>query len=106
MIKKTAKLNAMEVAEKAKPNWRAVAASPTGGDAADLSAAKADATAPEVDFLLEKYFGAAKANSASGNKAALKDSKMVVMEPKNAVDSRPGRKVMLVENGEVTGEQG
>ena len=106
MPRKAAKLSATEVAEKAKPHWRAVSAPPAGADAAGLYGAKPDATTPEVDFLLEKYFGVAKRDSAVGKKAVPKESKMVTMEPKNAADSRPGRKVVLVENGEVTGEQG
>lgn len=107
MVKKTSKLSAREVAEKAKPNWRVVPAPPAGTDAAEPPA-KADATTPEVDFLLDKYFGRAKADSISKKKAppAPKESHMVVMEPRTGVDARPGRKVMLVENGEVTGEQG
>lgn len=36
----------------------------------------------------------------------MKKSKMVVMEPKNAVDARQGRKTVLVEDGKVIGEQG
>ena len=109
--KKASKLTAEQAAEKARPNWKAVA--PVRSDAPGR--AEADETAPELDQLRRKYLGETadvgakatrtrKANERELNKGKLK---MVVMEPKTPSDTRVRRKTVLVdESGKIVGEQG
>ncbi|HET8546903.1 MAG TPA: hypothetical protein VFL57_02825 [Bryobacteraceae bacterium] len=94
---------AEQVAEAAKPNWRAVPREVMRAYDAPPAAAP-DATAPELDALHKKYFGDAPARAA--RRTARGDVQMVVMEPKTAADTRVGRKTALVSEGKVIGEQG
>ncbi|MGO9770520.1 MAG: hypothetical protein ACLPSW_13385 [Roseiarcus sp.] len=108
MEKRNNKLTATQVAEKAKPNWRAVTRPAADADAGS-SPIRPDATSPELDSLMTKYFGASKPRpraAARTLESPAKESELVVMEPKVAADVRPGRKVLLVEDGKVVGEQG
>jgi hypothetical protein len=104
--KKVDKLTAEQAAEKAKPNWRAVA--PVVTDAARR--AEADEAAPELEQLRRKYpgekaVGGVKAARAQKGKPA--ELKMVIMEPKTPSDTRAGRKAVLVDKaGKIVGEQG
>lgn len=104
--KKVDKLTAEQAAEKAKPNWRAVA--PFVTDAARR--AEADEAAPEVDHLRRKYLGetaVAGVKVARARKGKANELKMVVMEPKTPSDARVGRKAVLVDHrGKIVGEQG
>jgi hypothetical protein len=109
MAKKTARsLSAEQVAQKAKPNWKAVAAAPAADNPyRSLRPARPDAATPELDVLYRKYFGADQVQTTKAKKTTRpKQSKMVVMEPKNAADTSPGRKTVLVEDGKIVGEQG
>lgn len=99
------------MAQKAKPNWKAVATAPVEDNPySSMRLEKPDATMPELDVLYRKYFGADRMAAHSARKAAqpkqAKRSKMVVMEPKKAADRSLGRKTVRVENGQVVGEQG
>ncbi len=109
MAQKTTTSTAEQVAQKAKPNWKPVPAN-TGQDGNDILPSAADAQTPELEALHRKYFGASTEALTSAVRAVkskpVKKSKMVVMEPKNAVDARQGRKTVLVEDGKVIGEQG
>ena len=109
MAKKTTTSTAEQVAQKAKPNWQPVPAG-EGQDNNEITPSAADAQTPELEALHRKYFGASAEAMTSAVPAVdskpVKSSKMVVMEPKNAADSRQGRKTVLVENGKVIGEQG
>jgi hypothetical protein len=104
--KKLNKLTAEQAAEKAKPNWRAVA--PVRSDAATRTAA--DKTAPELERLRHKYPGTAGApgvTAAPPTDRRARDLKMVVMEEKKPVDTHVGRKSVLVDkDGTIVGEQG
>ncbi len=104
--KKAGKLTAEQAAEKAKPNWRAVA--PVVSDAARR--AESDEAAPELEDLKRKYLGEAavaevKAARAVRGKPA--DLKIVLMEPKTASDTRVERKALVVDkDGTPIGGQG
>jgi hypothetical protein len=105
--KKVEKLTPEQAAEKARPNWKAVA--PFVTDAARR--VEADETAPELDQLKRKYLGEKAApagvKEAPAPKGKAGDLKIVPMEPKAPSDSRVGRKAVLVdEDGEIVGEQG
>lgn len=90
------------LAEQAKPGWRAVVGVPITDRAGLL---RADAQVPELERLRRKYFGA---TDAHGRLEQSPDNgTLVVLEPKTAVDDTPvGRKRVLVERENVTGEQG
>ena len=91
--------NIAAVAERARPNWKVVpAAQPI------TERVQADASTPELNVALSKYFGANAIRAAVPPVAA--ESDLVVMEPVNNAATRLGRKVVLVQNGEITGEQG
>ena len=109
MAKKPSKsMSAEQVAQKAKPNWKPVPAEAADPASDRYRKAEPDAQTPELDALYRKYFGAQAEDARRARKAAPpKQSKLVMMEPKNASDARRvGRKVVLVEDGEVIGEQG
>ena len=108
MEKRNAKLTPAQIAEKANPNWRAVAPPPAEADVG-ASLIEPDATSPELGRLMDKFFGASEGAQRSASlapDAPAKSSELVVMEPKVSSDVRPGRKVVLVEDGKVVGEQG
>jgi hypothetical protein len=107
MEKKNAKLTAEQVAEKERPNWRAVTMPSTNTDAG-LMTAKPDARSPELDVLMSKFFGKPRTAAAPerNQDAASEDTTLVVMEPKVAVDLRVGRKASVVKGDRVIAEQG
>jgi hypothetical protein len=116
--KKVDKLTAEQAAEKARPNWKAVA--PIVTDAARR--VEADETAPELGRLKSKYLGETavagpKAVEASKAVTGLKavrpkkakpdELKIVVMEPRTPSDTHVERKAVLVnKKGNIVGEQG
>lgn len=89
---------AIAAAEKAKPNWKVVPHAP-----AAAQAIKVDAHTPELPNL-RKYFGGNAPHSAVPDAAA--SSELVTMEPVNEAATRVGRKVVVVQNGKIVGEQG
>ena len=101
-----------EIAEAAKPGWKA-STNALGGPAADSmmrsDSVQPDAVLPEVDTLMEKYFGSSAPqpmDAFSSDSPAAGRSGLVTMEPKEAQDLRPGRKTVFVANNEIVGEQG
>lgn len=104
--KKMVKLTAEQAAEKARPNWKAVA--PVVTDAARR--AEADETAPELEELRSKYLvepAVVGPKATRIQKGKPGNIKMVVMEPKTPSDTRAGRKAVLVDkDGHIVGEQG
>ncbi len=105
--KKIGKLTAEKVAEKARPNWRAVAPIVSDAD----RRAEADETAPELGQLRAKYLGEKAAPAGVKRERVPKGNadnlKMVLMEPKMPSDTRVGRKAVLVDDdGKIVGEQG
>ena len=79
---------AIAAAEKARPNWKAVAVNPV--------ATHADASTPELNTILHKYFGA---NAARADAPAANTSELVTLAPANETTTRVGHKVVLVQNG-------
>ncbi len=96
--KRNKRAGAEQIAERAKPKWKAV----SYRTAADAPTAPADAAVPDLDALHKKYFGRSAAKTAKSSRKA----QMVVMEPKTPADTRVGRKTVVVEGTKVTGEQG
>ncbi len=97
-----------KVAERGKPNWKAI-----GRVAVDrVAGSPPDASSPELAHLRRKYLGAlASSDSPTSASPATRirkgnDVAMIVMEPKQAADTRPGRKVVIVDQGKIIGEQG
>lgn len=92
-------------AEKAKPNWRAIPRVVSESE----RKSEADVSSPELATLRRKYLGEVAAADSSAGKAKQQkksDLQMVVLEEKNASDTRVGRKVVLVQKNKIVGEQG
>ena len=96
------------IAQAFKPNWRVVSM-PNIPDDAQIPS-RGDASMPEVDDLLDKYFGNVRgtdALAANNVPKPAEESVLVNMEPPDSSqDNRVGRKAFLIQNGQVTGEQG
>ena len=103
--KKTkARMTPESVAEKAKPNWKAI----EQGISDRAAKSKPEASSPELDQLRRKYLGenAVADASRTKSKSNKSDTKIVVMEEKNPSDVKVGRKAVVVEKGKVIAEQG
>jgi hypothetical protein len=94
-----AALKARRIAEKAKPNMQFAEAVPDS----DAAGAAPDATTPEVEQVSRKYGFTAPKPAKQG-----KTLHMIPMKPKKVTDSRVGeqKRVIIVDNEKVVGEQG
>jgi hypothetical protein len=94
-----------EVAEQSKKGWKSVTIPP-----ADMSPGDApDAVAPELDIMKKRYSLTEAEGKGLKKKIAAKkpvNTHMVVIQPPDDADTRVGRKVVVVEDGEKIGEQG
>ncbi|MGO9577892.1 MAG: hypothetical protein ACLP2P_00620 [Desulfobaccales bacterium] len=90
-----------KIAEREKKNWKAVTVIATDA----VPGVMPDAVTPELGKLKERYGGAAQ-NEKTGAANNTSESTMVVMEPRDAADTRVGRKTVLIKDGKIHGEQG
>lgn len=112
MSKKPAvKLSPAQIAEAAKPNWKAVSVrNSVDSTNTDNNQRLADAVVPELETQQAKY-GRRSKQAPAGKSDNLghgqtKDLCIVLMEPKEATDSHIGRKAVLIEDDQIIGEQG
>jgi hypothetical protein len=94
-----------QIAEKANPGWKAVA--PPAVDASKRI--DVDATAVEVEKILEKHGRGKKAVPAKAARAAKgppKEARIVLLESKTPTDLREGRKASVIEGDREIGKQG
>lgn len=92
-------LRAQLIAEKSKPNMKVVEVAALSNDSSFLGS---DQSGPELEVVKKKY--GLKNNSKPGGK----ELHMVVMEPKvdSADEKARQRKVVIVDDEKVVGEQG
>jgi hypothetical protein len=96
------KMTPEQAAEKAKPKWRVVKAAATVRE----GGAKADGASPELKQLQKKYLGDTTTAASIQTDKKKGDLDIVLMEEKNPVDVRVGRKSVIVDGNKVIGEQG
>ena len=110
MSKKMSKKRSPEqVAEAAKIGWRAVKIQKSEDMSVDGDHHQAaDAAVPELDVQRNKYGRRSKKAKqlVQGHVGGSKDLSFVTMEPEIPTDAHIGRKVIVVDDDQVIGEQG